>query len=353
MICFQWKETMTRLFFIILFVLLSCTTAFAQTEFEGLFPGKSTRVAAERVLGRPVKQHSESLVEYQPTAELRPRVTKIYVQYRGGSQIVERIEVLLVPEITRADMIRSLHLPQQATASQTNARGVFEEYFGSPSCLVFTYSGEDSTSDVSRTGWYSSELFESAVAKVRPSQPKQGTQPASRTDSGGLQVLSSDLPDYMRPGSATSSTADRTGSTQTFGGSCFASNQRVGNPLRGVHHNWARQQQSSAALDDELKNRLNLLFRCSSKSKDQLVITFADISVQVAKYVPNARCFNDDSGVVVTDAPSHLAWALQRSRDEMLDNLEWKVSSALRCLDRNAQNNFFADVSLIIAKSGS
>ncbi len=86
----QLENTMTnRTSIITLFLLLSCATCFAQTAYNGVTPGKSTRADAERVFAKPVKNVSETLVEYSP----QPRTSKVYVQYRKDSQVTERIEM--------------------------------------------------------------------------------------------------------------------------------------------------------------------------------------------------------------------------------------------------------------------
>ncbi|MGQ0762034.1 MAG: hypothetical protein ACT4OT_08460 [Acidobacteriota bacterium] len=82
---------------IILFVLLTCAAGFAQSTYKGLTPGTSTRSEAERVLGQPVKNVSETLSEYRP----QPLTSKIYVQYRKRSPVIERIEFLC--ELEKSD----------------------------------------------------------------------------------------------------------------------------------------------------------------------------------------------------------------------------------------------------------
>ena len=161
---------MHRILIIILSVLLSCAACFGQAEFHGLTAGKSTRADVERVFGQPLKELSQTLVEYQPNKEMQARVNKIYVQYRKGSPIVERIEALLVQPLNRSDVLTALHLPQQPTRSRLNSRGVLEEYFGPPFYLVLTYQGAEAKSGVARTGRYSRELFENALAPP-PSKP--------------------------------------------------------------------------------------------------------------------------------------------------------------------------------------
>src|SRR5216684_1558924 len=100
---------LNRLSIITLFALLSCSVCLGQSSFMGLTPGKSTRADVERVLGRPVKNVSETLVEYAPRqlklihAGVTSNSGKIYVQYRDGSPtaVVERIEQILCARSTK------------------------------------------------------------------------------------------------------------------------------------------------------------------------------------------------------------------------------------------------------------
>jgi hypothetical protein len=146
-------------------LLLLCTTCFSQSSFYGLTPGKSTRADVERVLGQPVKEHSPTLVEYHPPQDRRAAVTKVYVQYRTGSPIVERIEILLAQLHTRAEALERVRLPERAAARGLNAAGVLQEYFGPPFYVVLTYQ-DKSESGVVRYGSYSPELFNAAFAKL-------------------------------------------------------------------------------------------------------------------------------------------------------------------------------------------
>ena len=335
----------------IAFLLLACATCLGQTSYKNLAPGKSTRVDVERVLGQPVKEHTQTLIEYRPDTATQ---SKIYVQYRKGSQIIALIQILLVTPRKRSDILTTLKLPERPTASRTNPAGNLEEYFASPFYVVLTYQGEANTNGITRTGRYSRELFDSAIASARESTQNQRTQSASpRSDSDAVQLTSADVPAYMRPpAGATSTAVDRSGRTSTSGASsCFPGEPGVANTTRSVHYDWAKQQ-SSGVLDSNLQNKLGLLFRCASISDEKLANAFANISVVVAKDVPNANCFNGDRGVISTDAPAHYNWARSKSREQMLNNLQGKVSSALRCLDRSAQLDLFADISVIIATSG-
>jgi hypothetical protein len=124
---------------------------FSQTSFHGLTPGWSTRADVERLLGQPIKEHSSTLVEYHPLQESRARgVTKVYVQYRKDSSVVERIESLLVQPRNRADILKNLQLPEQPAARGANAAGDLQEYFGPPFYIVLTYQGADASGGVAR-----------------------------------------------------------------------------------------------------------------------------------------------------------------------------------------------------------
>src|SRR5881296_2214074 len=108
-----------KTFGVALFLLLAFATGFGQTTFKGLTPGKSTRADVERVFGQPVKKLSETLIEYRP----QPLTGKIYVQYRNGSPVVERIEVLCRLESSTCDaLIKSLnlHLPPEPNSGKAD-----------------------------------------------------------------------------------------------------------------------------------------------------------------------------------------------------------------------------------------
>lgn len=90
----------------ILLIILMCiayTTSLGQAPLLGLKAGISTRSEIERVLGRPVRQVSPTLVEYPPKqiklkAENKSISSgKIYVQYRDSSAaaFAERIETIV------------------------------------------------------------------------------------------------------------------------------------------------------------------------------------------------------------------------------------------------------------------
>jgi len=174
-----------------LFLLLALATGFGQTTFKGLTPGKSTRADVERVLGRPVKKVSETLVEYaqQQLKLTHTGVTlnsgKIYVQYRDGSAaaIAERIELVLCPrddssiEIQNSECkVFAMHDEYDRGPDSALSGGSLDAlqsvgdkiiwYFGSPRYMTRTdihkTSATGSSSEV-RWGFYSKELYEATA----------------------------------------------------------------------------------------------------------------------------------------------------------------------------------------------
>ncbi len=134
-----------------------------------------------------------------------------------------------------------------------------------------------------------------------------------------------------------------------YGGVCIADGSGPGSTDRNEHFRWARDH-NLQEVDANLRMKLEMLFRCNLLNDSQLSDFFADISVLVGRNVSNAGCFNGDRGSTGTDRRKHQDWARGKGREAMLENVEWKVSAALHCMDRNRANNFFADVSVVIAK---
>jgi hypothetical protein len=204
--------TMWKAFAVALLFLLSCVVCLGQSSFKGLAPGKSTKADVERALGQAVREVSETLAEYKSDQERE----QIFVQYRRGSFIIERIELVYPATSERSAILRSLNLPPQPMALQTNSRGKFEEYF-SPASLVLTYAGADAASGVNRVGYYSRELFESAVAKV-PRSPQTGQSAQASQTTGttsGLSGVGSAFPPNFPKPPGPSATADRSGRSST------------------------------------------------------------------------------------------------------------------------------------------
>ena len=177
---------MSRMSFIILFVLIACATGLAQTSYMGLTPGQSTRADVERVLGRPVKEVSKTLVEYKaPDA-----AWKLYLQYRDelSTATVERIE--------RTCRYYAADDPERCTSgvkefyTQTikDARAAEERskqqddgdqhviYYGAPWFIVLILNpGPDPGDYEYKFGFYSKELYESVTPLKSLPPPRRRT----------------------------------------------------------------------------------------------------------------------------------------------------------------------------------
>ena len=134
------------------------------------------------------------------------------------------------------------------------------------------------------------------------------------------------------------------------GGNCFASDPGMGSTNREGHYNWA-QGQDASRLEANLKSKINLLYNCPSLSDDGFANAFADFSVIISQNAPNAACFGNDRGVISTDRNGHYQWARTKSRQQLFQNLQWKMIAAFKCLDSAKQKTFFADISVPIAKT--
>ena len=133
---------------------------------------------------------------------------------------------------------------------------------------------------------------------------------------------------------------------------CFARDPGAGSTNPETHYAWAKSQ-NVATLEGNLNSKIDLLFRCSTIDPQSLSDAFANVSVIIAKYVPDAKCFGGDAGVVGTVASDHKTWGSSQGANGMRENLEWKIASALKCLDRSRQIAFFVDVSIPIASASS
>jgi hypothetical protein len=195
---------MNKLLVLMVLVLFSSAAGFGQSAFSGLTPGKSSKADVQRLLGQPLREVSETLHEYKSENPSE----KIFVQFSLEASVVERIEAIYPATRDRAEVIRALRLPVLPTASQTNAKGKLEEYFAS-SGIVLTYASSEADGGVSRVGYYSSDLFNSAVANV-PRTPQN-----NRTASAG-KPSNDDMPEPREssPGSNRSSNSTSGTSTQ-------------------------------------------------------------------------------------------------------------------------------------------
>lgn len=168
-----------KIFTAIALLLLSAFQILAQTSYKGVLPGSTTRAQVEHAFGEAVKEVSATLFEY----EAGDSVDKIYVQYRAGASVVERIELLYTDPSDRSSMVSRLKLPARPTASQVNPRGKLEEYYAGTK-IVLTYAGDNVQDGVSRVGYYSRELFDSAVAKVSGNNSSRDSEERSASPVG-------------------------------------------------------------------------------------------------------------------------------------------------------------------------
>lgn len=148
---------------VIVFMLLACATCVGQTSYKGLTPGRSTRADAERVLGRPVKEVSRTLVEYESPES----AGKLFVQYRDGSPagVVERIEMTCLnkcgPGTAYDQFSRSAGIDGEADV-RVREGSKATAYFGAPRFLrlVEHWKGDEAEY---RVALFSPELYENAL----------------------------------------------------------------------------------------------------------------------------------------------------------------------------------------------
>jgi TonB family protein len=179
---------------ITLLILMTAVVSSAQTSYKGIKPGTSRKVEVERVLGQPVKQLSETLVEYRP----QPLAGRIYVQYRAASGIVERIEFICrLPDSSCNDFMQSLNLrlPESAQAmSPTDDKGRYLAFSAPPHYAVETFDKGVKENDLLvpvRVAFYSRELYEAEVAKAnKASEGETATTKKEPTpDRGGIAPI--------------------------------------------------------------------------------------------------------------------------------------------------------------------
>jgi len=188
-----------KLFNIILFALLSCGACFGQSSFQGITPGTSTRHDVENTLGPPVRTVRARLFEYKSP----DGVAKVEVEYLGETDdLVARIEVYFLRPISRRALLQKFKLPDVADSWETDKDGKLVEYFAGSDLLALTYATAESSSGVSRVGYYTLTLFASAVSQKPP-----------HTDGGILNEKAISKPDPVYPPIAkySSNAAEREG----------------------------------------------------------------------------------------------------------------------------------------------
>ena len=144
-------------------MLLLLNLCLGQTAFMQLKPGASLQTDADRELGQPVTKVSETLFEYKATQSGQ----KVYVQFAKASCVIDRIVVVFEKPIDRATLASLMGVGTQADTTKWDAKGRLEEYFGTTKLVVLTHETSDATSLVMRVGYYSRELFASALEKPK------------------------------------------------------------------------------------------------------------------------------------------------------------------------------------------
>jgi hypothetical protein len=142
---------------------------------------------------------------------------------------------------------------------------------------------------------------------------------------------------------------------------CFRSDPGAASTDWKSHYTWA-QGQDATRLKAAIEQKLDLLFGCRSITDEQAFDDFAAISVIIARYVPDAACFNGDRGAVDPDPAGHKNWANVKGRGAALNNLKAKAMAAVDCLDsseiqdargnvvrRSKRFSYYADVSVLAA----
>src|SRR5579883_1628276 len=129
---------------------------------------------------------------------------------------------------------------------------------------------------------------------------------------------------------------------------CFGADRGSSSTDWDDHYDWAHRH-DAGALKNALDSKLRLLFSCRSKTDNELNDMYADLSVVVARDVPNASCFRGDSGTVSLDRSRHRKWAGEKNRNKVLEAADWKIMAGMDCLDPRQQPNFYADLSVVMA----
>lgn len=124
------------------------------------------------------------------------------------------------------------------------------------------------------------------------------------------------------------------------GSGCFASDPGMGSTNRDDHYKWA-QGQDASRLESNVKSKLNLLYNCPTVNDNAFADAFANYSVIIAQYVQKATCFNNDPGAINTNRETHYNWAKTKSRQQLLQNLQWKITAAFKCLDSTGNKKTF------------
>lgn len=158
-----------------LFSVIATDVALAQSSFQGLTPGVSTKQDAMRALGAPIRAISATLEEYAaPQGMARVEVA---IDAQG---VVQRIEVYLAQPVTRRALAARFGLPDSASARQVSGGRLVEYYEGA--ALALTYATSDAADGVVSVGHLSLAPFGEASGLRTAAAPGPAV-------SGELEVL--------------------------------------------------------------------------------------------------------------------------------------------------------------------
>lgn len=135
----------------------------------------------------------------------------------------------------------------------------------------------------------------------------------------------------------------------TANANCFGNDAGALSTDRAGHLGWASARDASEVAGN-LAAKVDALTACAT-SDEALRAIFADLSVVIAQHAPSADCFQGDVAVLGKQRQPHLDWAASKTRQEIIDNLRWKSAATMACLDREKQNDYFADMSVAIAQA--
>jgi hypothetical protein len=121
---------------------------------------------------------------------------------------------------------------------------------------------------------------------------------------------------------------------------------------RSEHLSWARRTESNEIRRNVLE-KIERVSNCLARERrrDEWIDLFTRVSLQVARAVPDAGCFDGNQGVVSTDPETHRQFARDNNRETVVEDLKRKVSAALRCLNKRGQDELFAEISVLLARA--
>ena len=160
-------------------LLLAVIPGFAQSAFQNLVPGKSTRADVAAELGQPLRQTNGMVSEYAPLEGL------FRIEAESGqesSSVVQRIGVTLAKPISRDALLRKFGL-QTAATTKKDSDGRLIEFYGASALLGLTYVSGNPASGIGRIDYYSPASFASVIRPggtqiAGSAAPGQSTAPA-------------------------------------------------------------------------------------------------------------------------------------------------------------------------------